>query len=68
MSPVECSHKKRECKQQQQKDKNELHEMIMKQVQQSRQDMLKQSHQHHHLDENSNIDESHQVELVQTSW
>jgi hypothetical protein len=36
--------------------------VVMKQVQQLMQDMLKQPHQCHHSDDDSNIDESHQVE------
>ena len=63
MSPAECSCKKHEHEQQQ--EKNERHEMIMKEVQQSMQDMLKkQLHKHHHSDDDSDIDESHQVELM----
>jgi hypothetical protein len=37
----------------------------MKEVQQSMQDMLKQSYQHHYLDNDSDIDEAHQVESMQ---
>ncbi len=54
-----------EHKQQQQKDKNEFHEMIMKEAQQSMKDIFKQLHQHHCLDDDSNIDESHQVESME---
>jgi hypothetical protein len=36
----------------------------MKEVQESVKDMFKQSHQHHCLDDNSNIDKTHQVELI----
>jgi hypothetical protein len=38
--------------------------MVMKQVQQSMQDMFNQSHQHHCWDNHSNIDVSHQVESM----
>jgi hypothetical protein len=38
--------------------------MVMKQVQQLMQDMFKQPHQHHHSDDNSDIDKSHQVESM----
>jgi hypothetical protein len=63
---VECSCQKHECKQQNQKDKNELHEIIMKEVQESMKDMFKQSHQHHHhhSDNNSDIND-HQVESME---
>jgi hypothetical protein len=33
--------------------------MIMKEVQKSMQDMFKQLHQHHHLVDDSDMDESH---------
>jgi hypothetical protein len=65
ISPAERSHQKCERKQQKQKDKNERHEMIMKEVQQSMQTMLKQMHQQHHLDDDSDIDESHHVEAME---
>jgi hypothetical protein len=39
--------------------------MIMKEVQQSMQTMFKQTHQQHHLDDNSDIDESHHVEAME---
>jgi NifB/MoaA-like Fe-S oxidoreductase len=55
MSPVEYSCKKCGRKQQQEKDKNELHEVIMKEVQQSMTEMF-DSHQHHHLDNDPDID------------
>jgi hypothetical protein len=61
---AERSHQKHEHEQQKQKDKNELHEMVMKEVQQSMQAMFKQSHQQHHLDDDSNVDESHHVEAM----
>ncbi len=64
ISPAECSHQKCEHEQQKQKEQNELHEMVMKQVQQLMQDMFKQPHQHHHSDDNSDIDKSHQVESM----
>jgi hypothetical protein len=64
ISPAEHSCQKRKRKQQKQKEQNELHEMIMKQVQQSMQDMFKRPQQHHHSDDDSNIDESHQLESM----
>jgi hypothetical protein len=39
--------------------------MIMKEVKQSMQDMFKQMHQHHHLDDDSNIDEAHHLEQME---
>ena len=63
--PAECSHQKCKCKQQKQKEKNELHKIIMKEVQQSMQTMFKQMHQQHHSDDDSNIDESHHVEVME---
>jgi hypothetical protein len=65
ISPAECSHQKHECKQQKQKEKNDFHKMIMKEVQQSMQTMFKQMHQHHHLDNASDIDESHHIEVIE---
>jgi hypothetical protein len=62
---AEPSCQKCERKQQKIKDQNELHVMIMKEVQQSMQTMFKQMHQHHHSDNNSNIDESHHVEAME---
>jgi hypothetical protein len=64
---AERSHQKREREREQQKKKeqNELHEMIMKEVQQSMQTMFKQMQQHHHSDNNSDIDESHHVEAME---
>jgi uncharacterized protein with ATP-grasp and redox domains len=44
MTPVECSLQKHKHELQKQKEKNELHEMIMKEVKQSMQDMFKQAH------------------------
>jgi hypothetical protein len=38
--------------------------MIMKEVQQSMQDMFKQLHQCHHSDNDSDMDESHQLESM----
>jgi hypothetical protein len=64
ISLAERSRQKREREQQKQKEQNELHEMIMKQVQQSMQGMFKQPQQHHHLDNDSDIDESHQLESM----
>ena len=64
-SQAEHSHQKCKRKQQKQKEKNELHEMIMKEVQQSMQTMFKQMHQQHHLDDDSDIDESHHVEAME---
>jgi hypothetical protein len=63
--PRECSHQKCEHEQQKQNKKNDLHAMIMKEVQQSMQTMFKQTHQQHHLDNDSNIDESHHVEVIE---
>ena len=65
ISPAEWSHQKCECKQQKKKEQNELHEMIMKEVQHSMQTTFKQMHQHHHSDDDSNIDESHHVEAME---
>jgi hypothetical protein len=64
ISQAERSHQKRKRKQQKQKENNELHEMIMNEVQQSMQNMFKQLHQHHHSDNDSNMDESHQLESM----
>jgi hypothetical protein len=61
----EHSCQKHKCEQQKQKEKNELHEIIMKEVQESLQSILKQSHQQHCLDDDSNIDESHCVEVME---
>jgi hypothetical protein len=58
------SQAERSREQQKQKEQNELHEMIMKQVQQSMQDMFKQLHQRHHSDDDSDMDESHQLESM----
>ncbi len=55
-SQAEHSHQKCKREQHKQKDKNELHEMIMKEVQQSMQTMFKQMHQQHCLDDDSYID------------
>jgi hypothetical protein len=63
-SQAECSHQKHEREQQKQKEQNKLHEMIMKEVQQSMQDMFKQLHQRHHSDDDSDMDESHQQESM----
>jgi delta 1-pyrroline-5-carboxylate dehydrogenase len=63
-SQAERSRQKREREQQKQKEQNELHEMIMKEVQKSMQDMFKQPHQRHHSDDDSDMDESHQVESM----
>jgi NifB/MoaA-like Fe-S oxidoreductase len=65
MTPAEHSCQKCERKQQKQKEKNELHEMIMKEVKQSMQGMFKQLHQHHHSDNDSHIDEAHNVEQME---
>jgi hypothetical protein len=61
---AERSRQKRERKQKKQKEQNERHEMIMKQVQQSMQDMFKQPQEHHHLGNDSDIDKSHQLESM----
>jgi hypothetical protein len=63
-SQAECSHQKHEREQQKQKEQNELHEMVMKEVQQSMQNMFKQQHQYHHWDNDSNMDEYHQLESM----
>jgi hypothetical protein len=57
-------HQKCKREQQNKKDKNELHEIIIKEIQQLIQTMFKQTHQHHHLDDDSDIDESHHVEVM----
>jgi hypothetical protein len=64
-SPAERSYQKHERKQQKQKEKSELHEMIMKEVQQSMKDMFKQPQQHQCSDNNSNIDKSHHAEVME---
>jgi hypothetical protein len=63
-SQAESSHQKHQREQQKQKEQNELHEMVMKEVQQSMQNMFKQPHQHYHLDNDSDMDESHQLESM----
>jgi hypothetical protein len=63
-SQAERSHQKCKREQQKQKEQNVLHEMVMKQVQQSMQNMFKQPHQHHYLDDDSDMDESHQLEAM----
>jgi hypothetical protein len=63
-SQAECSRQKCKREQQKQKEQNELHEMIMKEVQKSMQDMFKQPHQRHHSDDDSDMDESHQLESM----
>jgi hypothetical protein len=63
-SQAECSRQKCKREQQKQKEQNELHEMIMKEVQKLMQDMFKQPHQCHHLDDDSNMDKSHQLESM----
>jgi hypothetical protein len=65
ISLAERSHQKCERKQQKQKEKNDFHKMIMKEVQQSMQTMFKQMHQHHCLDNASDIDESHHIEAIE---
>ena len=39
--------------------------MIMKEVKQSMQGMFKQLHQHHHSDNDSHIDEAHNIEQME---
>jgi hypothetical protein len=51
ISPGECSHQKCKHKQQKQKEKNELCKMIMKEVQETVQSILKQLHKHHCSDD-----------------
>jgi hypothetical protein len=65
ISAAERSRQKREREQQKKKEQNELHEMIMKEVQQSMQTMFKQPHQHHCSDNDSDIDEAHHVETME---
>jgi hypothetical protein len=65
ISPAERSRQKCKREQQKKKEQNELHEMIMKEVQQSMQTMFKQPHQHHCLDNDSDIDEAHHVETME---
>jgi hypothetical protein len=65
ISPAERSRQKCEREQQKKKEHNELHEMIMKEVQHSMQTMFKQTHQHHCSDDDSDIDESHHVEAME---
>jgi Tfp pilus assembly protein PilE len=55
ISPAERSRQKCEREQQKKKEQNKLHEMIMKEVQQTMQTMFKQPHQHHCSDDDSNI-------------
>jgi hypothetical protein len=57
MTQVECSHQKHGCEQQKQKEQNGLHEIIMKEVSKLMQEMFKQLHQHHHSDNDSDIDD-----------
>jgi hypothetical protein len=59
------SYKKHERKQQQEKDKNELHEMVMKEVQQSLKEMFKLQKHHHSDADDSNNNESHQLESME---
>jgi hypothetical protein len=47
------------------KEKNELHEMIMKEVQQSMKNMFKQLHQHHHSDNDSDTNEAHHIKMME---
>jgi hypothetical protein len=63
-SQAERSLQKCEREQQKQKEQIELHEMVMKQVQKSMQDMFKQLHQCHHLEDDSDMDKSHQLESM----
>jgi hypothetical protein len=65
ISPAERSRQKRKREQQKKKEQNELHEMITKEVQQTMQNMFKQMHQHHRLDDDSDIDEVHHVEAME---
>jgi hypothetical protein len=64
VSPAEPSCQRCKREQQKQKEQNELHEMIMSQVEQSMQNMFKQQDQCHHLDDDSDMDESHQLESM----
>jgi glutaminase len=57
-----CQKCKRE--QQKQKEQNELHKIVMKEAQQLMQNMFKQLHQCHHLDNDSDMDKSHQQESM----
>jgi hypothetical protein len=65
ISPAEQSCQKCEREQQKKKEQNELHEMIMKEVQQTMQTMFKQMQQHHHSDDDSDIDEAHHIEAME---
>jgi hypothetical protein len=65
VSLAECSGQKHEHEQQKQKEQNELHEMVMKQVQQMIKDMFKQPHQHHHSDDDSDTNEAHHIEVME---
>jgi hypothetical protein len=47
------------------KKKNELHKMIMKEAQQWMQTMFKQMHQQHRSDDDSDINESHHIEVME---
>jgi hypothetical protein len=64
MTQVELSHQNCKREQQKQKEQTKLHEIIMKDVSKLMQEMFKQLHQHHHLDDNSNINKSHQLESM----
>jgi nitric oxide reductase activation protein len=52
-------------KKQKQKEKNELHKMIMKEVQESVQSIFKLLHKHHCSDNDSNMDEAHHVKAME---
>jgi hypothetical protein len=39
--------------------------MVMEQVQEMMKDIFKQPHQHHHLDDNSDIDKAHHIEEME---
>jgi hypothetical protein len=51
-------------KQQKQNEQNKLHEIIMKEVSKSMQEMFQQQHQCHHSDDDSDINQSHQMESM----
>jgi excinuclease UvrABC helicase subunit UvrB len=64
MTQAERSCQKCEREQQKQKEQNELHEIIMKEISKLMHKMFKQPHQHHHSDDISDMDKSHQVESM----
>jgi hypothetical protein len=45
--------------------KTKINFTIMKEVQQSMETMFKQAHQQHHLDDNSDLNECHHIEVME---